>query len=205
VPVGDDTPATRSMQSVRYKTHYNTYEGSATTEAYLAFVNSDERVKIPESAWKATPYSGDGKIVGTNGAENPQNFLATDADVQMKARELSGAFGRPLMVTPHGGKNARPDRPDSMHPVGKALDFYIEGMTDEEKSRLVATAVKLGYRGLGTYGPNSDGYGTIHLDLRPTNGKQWDKLAIWHYGGGVQPKWFIEGLAEGRRLRDNAA
>ncbi len=199
-------PVTVAEQAAVWKEHYNTWQGDGTIGGFISKAGEWVIPKAQASAATAMTRSmagkGPGAIIDPDGNSNPANFLATEPETQANALRLSSMVGRELIVTPHGGKNNRPDRPGSQHPHGTALDFNIAGMSDSEREDLIANAVLLGYKGLGSYGPNSTGYNTVHLDMRHGKGKQEDGLAVWHYGGGAQPGWFKRGLARGRAMRD---
>jgi hypothetical protein len=124
---------------------------------------------------------------------------------------VTDQFGSKLKITsgyrapnhPAESAKARPGQ----HTHGQAIDIDVSGMSDAEKSRLVALFVQSGARGIGHYPPGSGGAGTIHVDFRAGRGKQPDGLALW-YGG--QPyangeAWFKNGIEQGRASRGAGA
>jgi hypothetical protein len=118
---------------------------------------------------------------------------------------VTDQFGSKLKITsgyrapnhPAESAKARPGQ----HTHGQAIDIDVSGMSDADKSRLVALFVQAGARGLGHYPPGSGGAGTIHVDFRAGRGKQPDGLALWY---GSQPyangeAWFKAGIDQGRQ------
>jgi hypothetical protein len=124
---------------------------------------------------------------------------------------VTDQFGSKLKITsgyrapnhPAESAKARPGQ----HTHGQAIDIDVSGLSDAEKSRLVALFVQSGARGIGHYPPGSGGAGTIHVDFRQGRGKQADGLALWY---GSQPyangeTWFKTGIEQGRASRGAGA
>ena len=152
---------------------------------------------------------GDPIIVSSvTGKKDPANFLALDPVVQRKAKELAVAFGEPLRITPIGGTQPDKRSKASQHKLRKATDYLVADMDDAKKSRLIATAIANGAKGIGTYGGTSTGVGTIHVDYRDGKGEGPGGLAVWWrvkpgqdlpYTSG--PAWFQEGIRLGLEMR----
>lgn len=148
-------------------------------------------------------------VIDQQGNRNPANFTALTSKAQSSANLLANAMGRDLIITPSGGTQPDKRSSTSQHHVqegedgGKAIDVYIGNMSDAEKSRLVATAISLGYKGIGAYSAG-DGVNTLHLDVRDTQGNGPNGLALWHRlqpnvdsAWTTGPKWYQDGVKMG--------
>lgn len=211
-------PKDVEQQGVIWKDHYNTVEGAGTVEG---FIQKAGKVLMPPTAEAALPPPTETATSGTpvpvnqaervklvtdmSGKPSPANFLATDPGTQEMAYKLATVFGQPLKITPHGGTQPDKRRSTSQHKHGTALDIWIGDMTPAQRTELVAKAVALGYRGIGGYGPNaSDGYNTLHLDLRAGRGRGPSGIAAWwRHRSTVDDKWdsgekwFVDGINKG--------
>ena len=141
------------------------------------------------------------------GKPEPAHFKALRSDVQDKFRMISGEVGFPLKITPHGGVRNNPSLRGSQH--GKnhrtAIDIDIRGMSDEQKRKLVATAVRMGAGGVGSYS-RLPAETTMHIDFRPRGAGALP--AVWHWNGfnkkayeSHAPSWHKEGIREGMKNR----
>jgi len=185
-------------EQARYWTAW--YNPGATLEMAEQFAaNAGALIVTPAQAATrglVLDAGGPGAVTDMQGNVYPANFTATLPMTQTSALRLSAAFGKPLRVTPHGGTQPDARKSTSQHHAKTALDFYVDDYTDAEKTRLIATAVAMGYTGIGGYGAG-DGKGTIHLDLRG-NFAGW-----WRHKPGVDskwstgPKWFTDGIRQG--------
>lgn len=152
-----------------------------------------------------TPTNGEKfTAVDIEGRPEPANFKAIRPEVQDNVRNLATAFGGNITITPHGGTQSDKRAPTSQHHHGTAIDINIQKMSDEDKTRLIATAVAQGAKGFGAYSVGQ-GVGTIHVDWRGEGqGKGPGGLSVWHRQGfgkdaGVEtaPTWFQEGIKRG--------
>jgi len=154
--------------------------------------------------------AGPGMVTDMQGNAFPANFTATEAITQTSALRLSRAFGRPLRITPIGGTQPDARSHKSQHHTGYAIDVYVEDYSDAEKTRLISTALAMGYNAIGGYA-RGDGKGTIHLDIRggglgAAHIAKWWRVTPgvdgkWFYG----PKWFTEGILQGLAMRGRAS
>ena len=199
-------PQDAQGQAELWKTHYNTELGSGTVESFLAVANT---VLMPTVAYAgdAGDPGGPGMVTDMQGNAFPANFLATQPITQTSAQRLSGVFGKPLRITPHGGTQKDIRKATSQHHTGLAIDVYIGDYSEEDRIRLIATAIQMGYRAVGGYGAG-DGLNTLHLDLRSSPGKGPNGLALWwRKRPGVDgdwttgPRWFTEGIRQGMNAR----
>ncbi|MCA9339468.1 MAG: hypothetical protein KDA17_00990 [Candidatus Saccharibacteria bacterium] len=147
-------------------------------------------------------------VSSVDGSALPQNFRALDPQVQQRTIELSSMFGKPLRITPHGGKQPDSRKSTSQHHSGKATDVLVADYNDDDKKRLIALAIMNGAQGVGGYGAG-DGKGTLHFDYREGKGNGPDGLALWwrhkpgqdgSYDSG--PAWFREGVELGIAMRN---
>jgi len=144
-------------------------------------------------------------VIGVDGTPEPAHFRSMTANAQNMARNLSAQVGYPIRITPHGGASGRASK-SSQHVVGTAIDIYVADMSDEEKKKLIVTAINMGYRGIGGYSAGS-GKGTIHLDIRQRDGNGPEGLSLWwrhrpnedsYYT--TAPTWFASAIDEGAEL-----
>jgi hypothetical protein len=120
---------------------------------------------------------------------------------------VTDQFGSKLKITSgyrapnHPAERAKAQ--PGQHTHGQAIDIDVSGLSDAERSRVVALFVQAGARGLGHYPPGSGGAGTIHVDFRAGRGKQPDGLALWYGGQSVEAgeAWFKAGIEQGRAAR----
>src|SRR5262245_15624206 len=86
-----------------------------------------------EPASYTTPASaggaggGPGQITDMSGRADPANYRGLNERAKTGLARISGAFGEPLRMTPHGGASARASK-TSQHMHGNAGDIYIEDM-----------------------------------------------------------------------------
>jgi hypothetical protein len=213
-------PSDPAAQAAHWKKYYN----PGATESMLShFVDSANSVLVSD-ANAATPrgagttttlaYASEGGPPGaiidsSTGKANPRQFTEMVPAAQSAAIQLSSAFGKELRITPHGGRSGRASG-GSQHPLGTAMDVYVADYTPEEKTRLIATAIAMGYTGIGGYGPGSpSGHGTLHFDIRK-NPATYAGLSIWWWNsrGGKKgtnwkagDDWFLAGIDQGLRMR----
>lgn len=145
-----------------------------------------------------------GKIIDVaTGKENPPHFREVRPDVRKAFTEIAGAVGFPLKITPHGGVRNNPSLTGSQHSRTNrtAMDIDIRGMTDAQKTKLVAEAVRRGAGGIGSYSglPSET---TMHIDFRPRDSNA--PPVVWHWNGfnrkayeSHAPKWHKDGIAQG--------
>jgi hypothetical protein len=216
-------PADLEAQGLIWKSHYNTVEGDGLvygTPQRPGWMETAGKLLMPPKAEAARPSPSTGSlnfdpkdpeqikglVTDMNGKEKPANFLATNPATQEMAYMLAAAFGQPLRITPIGGTQPDKRDPTSQHHHRTALDIYIGDMGYADRKRLVVTAIGLGYKGVGGYGPGSSGYNTLHVDLRrggpgPGRISKW-----WRHQAGVDDKWdsgekwYIDGINEGEKL-----
>lgn len=202
-------PADVEGQAQIWKDHYNTEAGAGTVSDFISKAGRYAMDSIVGSA-EAAPYSLSrgvpGAITDMSGNANPANFLATSPTTQAAALRLSSVFGKELRVTPHGGTQPDARSSTSQHKHGKALDIYVEDYPDAEKTRLIATAIAMGWRGIGGYA-RGDGKGTVHLDLR-SGGNGPGGLGVWWRNTPGKdgswtdgPEWFRQGIRLGLQMR----
>lgn len=198
-------PADATAQAEYWRDWYNP---GADNDMINDFVRVADRVMFaPAYAADSAAPGGPGLITDMQGNAFPANFTATNPMTQTSALRLSSAFGRPLRITPHGGTQADARKQTSQHHHKTAIDIYVADMSDADKTRLIALALKMGYRGVGGYGAG-DGVGTIHLDLRRSAGRGPNGVALWwRKRPGVDSdwrtgqKWFTDGINQGLGLR----
>jgi hypothetical protein len=195
-------PADAQAQAEFWREHYNP---GATDDMVAHFASvANSLLVTPAYASADFDASGPGLVTDVSGSPYPQNFLDTQSSTQTSALRLSAAFGQPLRVTPHGGTR-RGGSPTSQHRFGTALDIYVADMSDADKTRLIATAIAMGYRGIGGYGAGA-GVGTIHLDLR-TYGRHGGLALWWRHKAGVDgdwatgEKWYVDGVKQGAAMK----
>jgi hypothetical protein len=195
-------PQDADGQAALWKSAYNTVAGAGSEAGFLSRAG---KVVMPAAFASTGDGNETGLITDVKGNAYPANFTATLPATQLSAQRLAAAFGAPLRVTPHGGTQADARKSTSQHHRGTALDIYVADMSDADKTRLIATAIKMGYRGIGGYGAG-DGVGTIHLDLR-SGGKHSGGLALWwRHRPGVDgdwetgDRWYVEGVKQGMAM-----
>lgn len=211
--IAEPIPKDVAAQASYWKRHYNTVNGAGTEEQFIANAAKVPGLEVasndPLSGLPEAP-AGEGSIIAHDtGKPNPANFLALAPIAQQRSKSLSALFGQPLRITPHGGTQPDGRKETSQHKDGLATDFFIDDLSDADKTRLVALAVMNGATGLGTYGGSSEGKGTIHIDYRQKRGKGPGGLAVWwRTQPGVDlpytqgPKWFRDGIEQGLKMRD---
>lgn len=159
---------------------------------------------ITQKGFSVAGGAAGGRIVDTRGRDNPSNFTAMPTEIQGKFKALSAEFGRPLVITPHGGVRHNPSLRNSQHASHnrRAMDISTDGMSDEDKARLIATAVRMGAGGIGTYAVGS-GQGTIHIDWRdrkpgaPPTSWHWDAQGKDGWKAGRAFSWHKRGVSSG--------
>lgn len=193
-------PKDTEGQAHLWKSYYNTYLGKGSVGGFMSRANSVLMPPTPATLATLEPGSP-GMITDRDGNRDPANFLATDQRTQISAYQLSAAFGQALQITPHGGTQPDDRSSTSQHHTGTAIDIWVGDMPPSERTRLIALAIRMGYRGVGGYGAG-DGKNTIHLDLRgdglTTHIAKW-----WRHVPGVDgnwatgEKWFVDGITQG--------
>lgn len=192
-------------QARYWKQYYNTDMGAGTPEQFVA-----SAAKVPEGAAPAgqarslsSYIVGNSMVTSMTGQPLPANFKALQPEAQQGFLALSSAFGAPLRITPHGGRQADARKATSQHHSGLAMDVYIADMPDAEKTRLLALAIQQGATGIGGYA-RGDGKGTLHIDFRKSKGKGPGGRAMWWRATpGVDgawnngPAWFRAGIEQG--------
>ena len=184
------------------------YNPGATDRMVANFVDMAGSVLVGEAqagqATRVLDASGPGMVTDVAGNAFPANFTATLPRTQTSVLRLSAAFGQPLRVTAHGGRRRGGSR-TSQHFHGTAVDIYVADMAEADRTRLIALAIQMGFRGIGGYAAG-DGEGTIHIDLR--SGGRHNGLGLWwRHKPGVDSdwrggqKWFTDGINQGMALR----
>jgi len=196
-------PSDPQAQAEYWRENYNPRADDGMVANFVAAANS--LLVTPAYASTGAEAGGPGLVTDMGGNAFPANFTALQPFAQTSAQRLSASFGQTLRITPHGGTQADARSSTSQHHKGTAIDIYVADMSDADKTRLIAIAIQMGYRGIGGYGAG-DGKGTIHLDLRRTG--RHGGLALWwrHRPGkdsdwATGEKWFVEGVKQGSALK----
>lgn len=200
---GDRSFVARAVAAGEVSKVQEEYKGATSTAVRAAITDLEVNTRgLNQDASK-------GIVTDVEGNRLPANFTALDPDVQYNTHLLAAAFGKPIRVTPHGGKNKRASG-TSQHPLGRATDILVSDYDDHDKMKLIALAVALGAKGIGGYAPDSgsDGAGTIHIDWRRNPSKKgpggvanWWRTKNGDVSLDAAPKWFQEGIYRGLQGR----
>ena len=213
--IQEPIPTDLNQQASYWKRHYNTVMGAGREIQFVANSVKVPGVQVasldPNAGMPDLDAAGEGQVVASDtGKANPANFAALDATVQSRTKRLAALFGKPIKITPMGGKQPDKRKDTSQHKDGLATDIFIEDLSDTDKSRLVALAIANGAVGIGSYGGTSEGKGTIHVDYRKSRGKGPGGLAVWWRTAPGKdlpwtqgPNWFQDGIRQGLQMRDN--